>query len=484
MSPADTSRLADLERPPIEAYEPPPEEDGWGPQNYDPDVIATAADSILRSGPGDVLDFHTVAELRARVRARGPRQWLVRGVIVAGDYGVHGAEPKAQKTWNTTDLAVAVASGTPWLGLLPVDQPGPVLMFVGEGGEGNTLRRIDAAAAERGLNADDLPIEICARAPHLTDDGHLAQLEDRIADRRPALVTIDPLYLSAGGAKMSDLYAMGDVLGRPQRICQSLGAALFVVTHFNRKEGTGARRFTGAGPAEWGRFLIAAAVKSKNAGQHPGGSSVVTELEITGGEIPDHTIRVHRQVWADDPDDLDSPLHTSTSATRAEDDVTPEGDPLADLTPAARKVVAALAQIGGSGTTRAIGDAIAAEHGTGLKRETISRSLSQLKAGGLVIDAEADDEFRGLFATKVWTLTTPPPPCDVTSDGHRASDRVITCDPPYKGHAITSHTHGHTDTPEAEDHTVTRCQRCGDPLTPDGRCRVACEVTTRAKEAS
>ena len=28
---------------------------------------------------------------------------------------------------------------------------GPVLMFVGEGGEGNTLRRLDAAAEERGI---------------------------------------------------------------------------------------------------------------------------------------------------------------------------------------------------------------------------------------------------------------------------------------------------------------------------------------------
>lgn len=147
------------------------------------------------------LEFLTVRQLRERVQAQGPRKWLIRRVIVQGDYGVHGAEPKAGKTMNTADLAVAVASGTPWLGSLPVDNPGPVLMFVGEGGQGNILRRLDAAAVERGLpNADDLPIIVCTRAPHLNDQGHMWQFENEIETVRPVLVTLDPLYLSIGDA--------------------------------------------------------------------------------------------------------------------------------------------------------------------------------------------------------------------------------------------------------------------------------------------
>ena len=69
----------------------------------------------------------------------------------------------------------------------------------------------------------------------------------------PKLVIVDPLYLSARGANLADLYAMGEMLEGVQRLCQEHGAALLVVTHFNRKQGAGAGRITGAGPAEWGR---------------------------------------------------------------------------------------------------------------------------------------------------------------------------------------------------------------------------------------
>jgi hypothetical protein len=79
------------------------------------------------------LEFFSIAELRARVKARGPRRRLLSGLWPSGDYGVLAAEQKAQKTWGACALAVAVASGTPWLGLIAVDDPGPVIMFAGEG---------------------------------------------------------------------------------------------------------------------------------------------------------------------------------------------------------------------------------------------------------------------------------------------------------------------------------------------------------------
>ena len=50
------------------------------------------------------LEFLTLAELRAKVAAAGPRTWLLRGIWPQGDYGIHAAEQKAQKTWNTADL--------------------------------------------------------------------------------------------------------------------------------------------------------------------------------------------------------------------------------------------------------------------------------------------------------------------------------------------------------------------------------------------
>src|SRR5204863_1569518 len=98
----------------------------------------------------------------------------------------------------------------------------------------------------------------------------------------PRGVILDPLYLSAPAGKGSDLYAMGDALYGLQSICQDAGAALAVVTHWNQTgQGTGARRFTGAGPAEWGRVLGSAAVERRAL--DPGGASnVLLRWEFTG----------------------------------------------------------------------------------------------------------------------------------------------------------------------------------------------------------
>jgi hypothetical protein len=276
-----------------------------------------------------VLEFQTFADLAAEVDAAGARRWLIRGIWPAGDYGVHAAESKVQKTWNAADLAMSVAAGRPWLGGIPIDTTGPVLIFIGEGGKGNIVRRIRAIAEHRGVVAETLPIVVCARAPRLGDDTHMNAMTEQIEQMRPALVVLDPLYLSAQGGNLADLYAMGELLERPQRVCQERGASLFVVHHFNRKHGTGRERMSGAGPAEWGRVLITATVSSRRKDPVTKATDVATRLTIVGGEIPDQALRVQRRIWSDHPDDLDSPLHLRVSVTELGEVVDGDDEPLA-----------------------------------------------------------------------------------------------------------------------------------------------------------
>jgi hypothetical protein len=341
------------------------------------------------------------AQLAADVDARGPRRWLVRGIWPAGDYGVHGAEPKAGKTWDALDLAVSVASGTPWLGAVQIDTSGPVIVFAGEGGEGNIVRRIRAIATARGVPPDDLPIWICTRAPKLADDTQMAELERRVAEIQPSLVVLDPLYLAAGGANGSDLYAMGAVLERPQHICQAVGAALLVVTHFNRsRDLKGAARLTGAGPAEWGRVLISASVVSRHTDPITKATTVLCELEIAGGEIPDQTLRIRRTVRALDPDDLDSALEYVVDTPDADDpQPMPSGS---DLQPAAQKLLAAVTALGQPATIGQLVDWIVTTHGHGLKRPTCSSHLNGLRERGLV-----DYIDQGPGNERLWLPSTP-----------------------------------------------------------------------------
>lgn len=171
--------------------EPPP------PHNDIAEYLAAGGqveDMTPVEAPGDVepatadappvrLQFQTVAELCAEVDAMGPRRYLVRGLWPAGAYGVHAAEPKAGKTWNGLDLAVAVAAGRPFLGEFPVDTSGPVIVFAGEGGKGSVVRRLRAVAAAHGVRLEDLPITVCCRAPHLSDE--LVRAEQSPSGRRP-----------------------------------------------------------------------------------------------------------------------------------------------------------------------------------------------------------------------------------------------------------------------------------------------------------
>jgi AAA domain len=275
--------------------------------------------SINEPNSEPALRVETLADICAEVDAAGPRRWLVRGIWPSGAYGVHAAEMKAQKTWNALDLAVSVASGTAWLNTLPVDDRGAVVVFAGEGGKGSIVRRIRAICTSRTLHAEDLPIHICVRAPHLADNEHLALMASHLDAVKPTLVILDPLYLALGGADGRDLYAMGRLLEAPQHICEKAGAALFVVTHFNRREGNGPSRFTGAGPAEWGRVLIGSTVVRRSTDPTTLATTVISDLSIVGGEIPDQEIRIKRTIAADDHNDIDSPLNYIVERVDADD---------------------------------------------------------------------------------------------------------------------------------------------------------------------
>ncbi|HEX9356189.1 MAG TPA: AAA family ATPase [Streptosporangiaceae bacterium] len=338
------------------------------------------------------LLIEDLAEVIARVDAAGPPAWLVEGLWPADAYGVLAAEDKAGKTWAALDLAVSVAAGHPWFGHYPCPTPGPVLLFLGEGGERAILRRLRAIAAHKHVDLPELAagrtLRVCLRVPRLRSGEDLAQVETELADRPARLVIVDPLYLAAAGqASGGNLYEMGAVLTPIQAVCQRAGAALVVVTHWNKTgEGTGPKRITGAGPSAWGRVLASAAVAHR--GTTPdGASAVVLAFELVGGEIPDTRFRVRRTVRAHDPADLASPLEYAAEVL-ADDDA---GESGGELSASRRWVLAALEAGGPMQTTRQVGDRLA-EAGHPLKARTIQTALAELEEAGL---AEGTDEPNG-----------------------------------------------------------------------------------------
>lgn len=257
-----------------------------------------------------IEDIDVVAR---RVDSMPPPQFLARPVWPGDAHGIIGAENKAGKTWAILDMAVTVASGNSWLGQYPCDRPGPVLVFLGEGGERKMIRRARAVADCYHTRLEDLPIRVCHRVPQLSYEHHVEFVAAELEAHPAVLVVVDPLYLAAKGAKSSSLFEMATVLEPIQALCQKAQAALVVVHHWN-KTGTGKDRdrFSGAGSAEWGRVLASVSVENK-ATDERGGSVVTLGWQFIGDEIPDIDIKLVRRVSALDIEDLASPMTYSVA---------------------------------------------------------------------------------------------------------------------------------------------------------------------------
>jgi hypothetical protein len=387
--------------------EPPPEVMAEVFPLHPPTTMATPP-----ATPGRGLVIEDLADVLTRVQAAGPPSWLVEGIWPRDAYGVFAAEDKAGKTWAILDLALSVAAGVPWLGQFPCPPSGRVLVFLGEGGERAMVRRLRAIAAHKGVDLAELGeaglVRLCFRVPRLTSGEELATIERELADRPAALVVIDPLYLAVGhGATGANLYAMGAVLSAIQVVCQAAGAALVVVTHWNKTgEGTGVQRISGVGPGAWGRVLASAGVTHRATSPDRTTSTVVLAVELRGGEIADQHFRVRRQVASSDPADLAAPLRYSVEVLADDDPAGAPGGPEAGLRPSARWVLAALRDGGVMQTARQLGDRLAAD-GHPLRHRTMQAALAELDAAEL---ASGTDPEPGL--PRYWSATTPDDPDD------------------------------------------------------------------------
>lgn len=299
----------------------------------DKDDLSIDESDVVEDEPTQT--FYRLGDLIAEVDAMPPPTYLVEGVIPQGDYGVISADNKAGKTFVMMDLALSVAAGVPWVNLFPVNETGPVLIFVGEGGKRKIVRRVRAIARFKGIPDHQLfglPIEISERAPKLMDESVLDELRVKVAELRPRLVIIDPLYLAASGANTASLVEMGSLLEKAQHIAQRVGAAL-VISHHTKKAAADTKneeaphlRTSGVGINEWGRFLIAIQVLIKKVLDHgTGKSETVTKWHLRGDEVADLEYSFSMKVHVEDKSDLTSPMHyemnpeTEDSAARKKD---------------------------------------------------------------------------------------------------------------------------------------------------------------------
>jgi len=155
-----------------------------------------------------------VVNIREYMAHHGSSQvsWLVQDWLPEATIGFVVAPPGSYKTWLAFDMAVSVATGTPFLGKYPVQRTGPVLLIQQEDFHGDIAQRLATILQSRlDLRAEvtegdqfevkappEMPIYIHPdRNLRFADQVAVDALELRIRELRPALVVLDPLYSAA-----------------------------------------------------------------------------------------------------------------------------------------------------------------------------------------------------------------------------------------------------------------------------------------------
>lgn len=141
------------------------------------------------------LDFGNLKLVRAGSRQCEEKydRWLVDRVWLQAGTGMLAGMPKTGKTWVAIDMAVSVASGTPFLGKYPTQQ-GPVVIYSPEGPDEELDERIHQVAVRRGLDENDLPLHIID-SHQLFLNSTLDQQDIRLMAEKvqPVLTIFDPL---------------------------------------------------------------------------------------------------------------------------------------------------------------------------------------------------------------------------------------------------------------------------------------------------
>ena len=192
------------------------------------------------------------------------REYLIEDILVKGEPCVIGGASKSLKTTIAMDMAVSLATGTPFLGRFEVPRKQPVLFISGESGEGTTQESMIACAMARGLSKADMGLlRIAFRLPKLDDAVQVADLVEEMLSGANHLVIVDPLYRSLRvGDGASNIYSMGE---RLEQIAEQIHRAKItpLLCHHFKKQGNTwgeppeLEDLSQSGVAEFGRqFLL------------------------------------------------------------------------------------------------------------------------------------------------------------------------------------------------------------------------------------
>jgi RecA-family ATPase len=157
---------------------------------------------------------------------------LIEGILFQGAKMIIAGPSKSRKTWNLTDLAIAVSLGAPWCGF--PTRASTVLYVNLEIAKFSYRKRIRMICNGRGFEPASLSrFHVWNRRGKENEIvGLAAQLRAMTARTGADLLIIDPIYKTYGDREENSNTEMAQVLNELEKLAQDTGAAVLIAAHF------------------------------------------------------------------------------------------------------------------------------------------------------------------------------------------------------------------------------------------------------------
>ncbi len=184
-------------------------------------------------------------------------EWLVNGALVRGQPGVIAGPSKALKTSVSVDLAIAIASGTSFLGKwacppiqrtfqvdgsteidLGSSRPARVAVVSGESGKATLQETAKRVCAEKSVDFAGLGDRLtwCFDLPTFSDAASMKSFGRELSRLDADVCIIDPVYLALGDIDARNLFEAGAAFRAVGEELLSAGCTPILVHHSKKME--------------------------------------------------------------------------------------------------------------------------------------------------------------------------------------------------------------------------------------------------------
>jgi hypothetical protein len=171
-----------------------------------------------------------------------PIEFQIEQIWPINSVGFISGQPGSFKTWFSLNIALSIASGSPFLGKYKCKK-GKVIIFNAEDTQTQTKLRIAAFAREKGLNIDNLEIYLMdIYALSLNDKNTQEAIMNTLLREQPSFIILDPLR-NIHTLNEDNSTEMVEILNFLRLINRKYNCSILLVCHDKKpaKEATGNR---------------------------------------------------------------------------------------------------------------------------------------------------------------------------------------------------------------------------------------------------